>query len=311
VGELRWSPIECATRGTMCGVWLSWRWGATISAGALLASLLLASLPKPRVAESSHDNSRPDARPDARPDTGRWVHLASQASRELSVVMLLYSVWQYAGAISVMGVEDAVDRARWVVRWQSAVWLPSERWIQAQALPYDWLIQASNGYYALVHVPALVGTLIWAFFWHRPHYRLLRNTVALTTLGCLVLQLIPLAPPRMLDDLGFVDTGLLYDQSVYNALGRGMAGQLAAMPSVHVAWAAIVAWFVCIVPTQRWVRMIGIGHLILTLWAVVVTANHFWLDGIVAVVLQGVAIAGQRIWARYGPRSTASIGSAP
>jgi hypothetical protein len=285
----------------MGGVWLPWRWGLVIAGLALMASAALKQLQRVQqrsghIADAQSNGAVGGIEP-------RLVQVASQALREVAVVMALYSMWQYAGSVSVMGVEAAVDRARWVVRLQSALWLPSERWIQAQALPHQWLITASNGYYALVHVPALVGTLIWGFFWKRPHYRKLRNTVALTTLGCLLIQLIPLAPPRMLSELGFVDTGLLYDQSVYNALGRGMAGQLAAMPSVHVAWASIVAWFTLIIPTRSWVRMIGVTHLLLTLWAVVVTANHFWLDGIVAVALQVLAIVAQQLWATVAGRT--------
>jgi PAP2 superfamily len=68
-----------------------------------------------------------------------------------------------------------------------------------------------------------------------------RNAVAASTAICLLISLVPVAPPRMLTSLGFVDLAARYGQSVYVALGSTAgADQLSAMPSVHVAWAVLV-----------------------------------------------------------------------
>jgi PAP2 superfamily len=236
---------------------------------------------------------RVDADPAMSSFERRWVvarPLVVAALRETGVVMLLYSLWQYAGAFSLVGVEDALDRARWVVRFQDAIGLPSEIALQKLVLPFPWLVRSANAYYAIFHVPALVATLIWGFFSHRQHYSRLRNALVLTTAACLGVQLIPLAPPRMLEDLGYVDTAMLYNESVYGVMGRGMAGQLAAMPSVHVAWAIIVGWFAWKVTCRRWAKVLGVGHAVLTVLVVSATANHFWLDGIVAALLLVVSL---------------------
>lgn len=260
-------------------MWLPWKWGVVVSVAAWLgAAVLKRALDANRFAP--HHRSQ--------------IETVRAVLRESAVVMALYSLWQVAGSWSVMGVSDAVERARWVVRVERFVPLPSELAVQRVILPYPWLVKAANTYYAVAHVPALVATLIWGFFRHRNRYTELRNALALTTLCCLVVQLLPLAPPRMLDDLGFVDTATVYDQSVYSALGRGMAGQLAAMPSVHVAWAAIVMWFALAVPARRTEKALCIGHCTATFFVVVATANHFWLDGIVACWLFALALTSVR-----------------
>jgi low affinity Fe/Cu permease len=67
-----------------------------------------------------------------------------------------------------------------------------------------------------------------------------------------------------------------------------MADQLSAMPSVHVAWAVLIALAVVGTSTSRrrwWV----LAHPIATIVAVTVTANHFYLDGIVAVAIMALA----------------------
>jgi hypothetical protein len=117
--------------------------------------------------------------------------------------------------------------------------------------------------------------------------------MALTTLLCLIVQLMPVAPPRMLP--GFVDTAWYYGQSVYT---NGLPfDQLSAMPSVHVAWAVLIGYYVWRISPSRW-RFLGPVHTVLTVFVVVVTANHWWLDGIVAIALLVLAA-----WAQIGVRA--------
>ena len=113
--------------------------------------------------------------------------------------------------------------------------------------------------------------------------------LVLLTAGWLAIQLIPVAPPRLLPQLGYVDTAARYGQSVYNISGISV-DQLSAMPSVHVGWALLVGWAVITVSRSRY-RWWVLIHPALTVFVVVATANHFWLDGIVAAGLLVAAIA--------------------
>ena len=148
-------------------------------------------------------------------------------------------------------------------------------------LPHPLLVEFFNLYYAVLHFPVLICCMIWLFFRHRDHYRKLRTTLVAFTGGALLIQLIPVAPPRMLPSSGMVDTAVRYGQSVYAAHAGFDADQLSAMPSVHVGWALLVAIAVIGAAGSRW-RWLALLYPVLTTLAVVVTANHFWLDGIVA-----------------------------
>jgi hypothetical protein len=135
--------------------------------------------------------------------------------------------------------------------------------------------------------------LIWLFVRHRDRYRPVRQVMAWTTLGCLLIQLLPVAPPRMLP--GIVDTGMRYGQSVYS---NGLPiDQMAAMPSVHVAWAVLVGWYVWRIGPARW-RAVGPAHAAITVFVVVATGNHWWLDGVVAV-----AVLVSCAWTVFGVRT--------
>ncbi|MFJ9691996.1 phosphatase PAP2 family protein [Kitasatospora sp. NPDC101183] len=232
--------------------------------------------------------------------------------REAGTLLALFALWQLVGRLSVMGTEHALDRARWIHRTELAVGLPDEASLQDAVTPYPVLVRFANYYYASMHFAVMLGVLAWVFFRHRERYAWVRNTVVITTAVCLLVQFIPVAPPRMLPQNGFVDVAAQYGQSVYGGAVGGMvvADQLSAMPSVHVAWCVLAAVAVVRVSPSpfRWVMVL---HPVLTVAVVVVTANHFWADGIVAVVILLLAYAAQAFAARLGGRTPAVAEALP
>lgn len=269
-------------------MWLPWKDGVVLCGCLVVLALAI----------------RPATLGWATPRHARWPRAVRAVASEAAVVAGLYSIWQLAGTVSVMEVDGALERARSI--WDVERWLhlPSEASVQHLVLPHPWLVEALNRFYAIVHGPSMLVFLVWLFVRHRDRYPRARNTVAIVTGACLAIQLVPVAPPRMLGGLGVVDTPLLYHQSVYDALGRGLAYQLSAMPSVHVAWAVMIALVVIRASTSRW-RWLVLLHPVLTVWAVVATGNHFWADGIVAVALIPVAAAAlsAAAWAATSLRS--------
>lgn len=209
--------------------------------------------------------------------------------REATLISALYALWQLAGELSVLGTQDAFRRADWIERTERTWHLPSEAGIQRLLTDSSWSAQFANVYYATMHFGGLFVFLFWMFLRHRDQYRQVRRVLALTTFVCLVIQLVPVAPPRLLP--GYEDTAVKYGQSVY---GFGFsADQLSAMPSVHVAWAVLIGWAVWRVGSGPW-RWLGPVHAVLTVLVVVATANHFWADGIVAVAVLVACAAAER-----------------
>jgi PAP2 superfamily len=217
--------------------------------------------------------------------------------QEAGLLAALYGLWQLAGAQSLLGAQGALARGRWIVHAEQSWHLPSERTVQDAISSHPLIVEACNLYYATMHFAALFALLIWLFVKHHDRYPRLRTTVVLVTAACLLVQMLPVAPPRLLPDLGFVDTAAKYGQSVYGNFGGIGADQLSAMPSVHVAWALLVAIAVISVSSSRW-RWWIVAHPVLTVFVVTATANHFWLDGIVAAVLLGAALAVQSLAVR-------------
>ena len=236
--------------------------------------------------------------------------------RELGLVVALFMVYKAGRLVSGEQLAAALDGAAAVWSLERSLGLPSELALQQAVLPHDLLVRAANAYYAWVHFPLTAGTLIWVWFRDRDSYLWIRRAMTVLTLGALVLHVVaPLAPPRMVSRLGFVDTGEVYGQSVYatDSALAGMANQLAAMPSLHVGWAAVVALAVVMIGRSRW-RFVALAHPVVTALVVVVTANHWWLDGIVSLGLLAVAVALVRPAARpaevagFRPRAEVALG---
>ena len=212
---------------------------------------------------------------------------------ETALLAGLFALWQYAGSFTFMSPDGGLPRGRWL--WHAERWLhlPSETALQRDILPYPLIVQFANLYYAALHFTLLLVTLAWLFIWHRDRYRHYRTTVVLFTAAALIIQFVPVAPPRMLGGTGLVDTAVRYGQSVYGAVGGFDADQLSAMPSIHVGWAVIVAVAVVGASRSRW-RWLAVLYPVLTTLIVVITANHYWLDGVVATLLVGLALLLQK-----------------
>jgi PAP2 superfamily len=259
-------------------------WDQAVVAAAGVAALSAGLMYRGRVVERAGG--------EAAASSARRLVGAGRFTRETALVVALFALWQFAGSHSVMGPDGALGRARWLWHAERVMHLPSEAWLQHLILPYPYLVQAFNLYYDILHFPVLIACLIWLFVWHRERYGSFRTTLVAFTGICLVIQFIPVAPPRILPGIGMVDTAAIYGQSVYSSTAAFQADELSAMPSVHVGWAILVAIAVITVSRSRW-RWLAILYPVLTSIAVVVTANHFWLDGIVAGVILAMVLPMQ------------------
>jgi hypothetical protein len=218
-----------------------------------------------------------------------WLRWLAPALRECAMIAGLYGLWVLAGSLSVAGAGDGYARARWILHAEHDLRLPSERDLEHLINGHRLIAQVCDLFYATMHFSTMFAFLLWLFVRHRDQYRPIRRVLALTTLLCLIVQLMPVAPPRLMP--GFTDIAAKYGQSVY--AGGLAADQLSAMPSVHVAWAVLVGWGVVHVSTSRW-RWLAVLHPAVTIFVVVATANHYWADGIVAVALLVCCIYGER-----------------
>jgi hypothetical protein len=243
---------------------------------------------------------RPDSTP---PEPQRESRRATLRAffAELLLIVLLITVYQGVRHLAIGHFGEAAQHAEWVWRLERALYLPNEATIQRWVLHWPDAARLANLYYVGVHFPGTTIALVWLFLRHRAVYlRTRTELVLLTSAGLVVHVLFPLAPPRLVHDLGMVDTMLAVGPSAYSSPNTGFANQYAAMPSLHIGWAILVAFAVVRASRSRW-RWLAVLHPVLTTTVVVVTANHYWLDGIVAALLLAVSVL--LVHLIYGSRS--------
>ncbi|WP_307873259.1 phosphatase PAP2 family protein [Paractinoplanes ovalisporus] len=215
-----------------------------------------------------------------------------RALREFALVAALFLAYKLGRLLVDGHVTEAMNNASAVWDFERALHLPSEAGIQARLLSHEWWVRAANTFYAYVHFPATAAALIWMYVRRPETYLWMRRTLATLTAFALVIHaLYPLAPPRMLTFAGIVDTGRLFGPSVYGSPSSDtLSNQYAAMPSLHVGWAVVVA-LALMATTAGWKRWLWLAHPTITLVVVVVTGNHYWVDAIAVLGLLGVVHA--------------------
>jgi len=212
--------------------------------------------------------------------------------RESALLVSLFLVYRFGRAFIAGHVEAAMVNATEVWDVERLLRMPSELAVQQWMLRWPDLVAAANWYYVGVHFPITAIFLAWGW-WRRPpsDYRWARRMIiTMTALAFAIHTAMPLAPPRMMVRLGFVDTMATIGPSAYAGNAATIANQFAAMPSLHVGWALLLSVVVIRTTRTRW-RWLTLAHPGITTLVVVVTANHYWLDAIVAAALLGITLA--------------------
>lgn len=240
---------------------------------------------------------------------------------------LVYSAVRNEFGSAAVGAETALDHARRVIDIEAALRLYHEETIQSwfvaatpTGLDYAFsgaqqFLQFWNVFYGTFHFAVTAGALIWMFLRFPAQYPTWRNTLAFTTALALVgFALFPLMPPRLLADVGLYGGGALEYQYVDTLAEVGglwsfdsgtmqaVSNQYAAMPSLHFGWSTWCFFVLYPRVRRRWVRVLVGLYPLATLWAIVVTANHYWLDAAGGAVTLGVGYVLGRGLARATAR---------
>jgi membrane-associated phospholipid phosphatase len=206
--------------------------------------------------------------------------------------------------------EQAFHNAERLIRWEQSVGLFHEQAVQSWFLGNKPFIQFWNTYYGTAHFFVTVAVMVLLYVKRPDVYPLWRNTLAaMTALAIIGYSLFPVMPPRLLDapcpgtvpevnhyggaciesDLrgddgtfGFVDTLAEFGGpwSFDSEALQSVSNQYAAMPSLHIGWASWCALALISRTRRWWVRAALVLYPAMTLFCIVVTGNHYWIDGI-------------------------------
>ncbi|RKQ92239.1 PAP2 superfamily protein [Solirubrobacter pauli] len=197
----------------------------------------------------------------------------------------------------------AFANARWIVDLQQTLHVFVEPDIQRWAISTGWVESVGSWMYLNTHFVVTTVTLAFVYLFRNEHFYWVRN-MFMVGMGFALLGyvLFPTAPPRLMPGLGFIDsvsdfTGVSSDSDV-NALYNPYA----AVPSMHVGFALMLAISMVRMTRHRWVKALWVAYAPIVSLVVVVTANHWIFDAATGAAVAVVsAVLAQTVFARVRP----------
>ncbi len=219
------------------------------------------------------------------------LELAQRTLREVLLVGFGYFVYSQIRAISADHTVRAVENAYWIMDFEERLGVFKELALQAWVLPRGPLVDFFNFVYFYAFFPLLIPLAVWLFLKRPGAYRLLRNAFFVSgAIGAVLFVLVPTAPPRMLG-IGIIDTL----EGTFAPTGDSIPGvnRFAALPSMHVGWTFLTALGIYIALDGKKFRGVVWLLPILMMTATVTTGNHYFVDGVLGIIvaLVGLAVA--------------------
>jgi PAP2 superfamily len=193
---------------------------------------------------------------------------------------------------------EAIDNARRVVRFETVhgffvepdfyAFCQRAHMVLTVRISPEFVTGLANNVYAFFHIGIPVIVAIWVFVWHRDRFGLLRNVLIVAGLVTLVGYFVfPVAPPRLTTGILFHGRAFVfhntmsYPRNPVLINGRPLGfNPYAAVPSLHIAWATIIAGCVVILAKNWTARAIALCYPAVMTLAIVATANHYFTDAV-------------------------------
>jgi PAP2 superfamily len=237
------------------------------------------------------------------------VHTRTRWWVEVLTIVWLGWVYDALTNLAPLRLHVALAHAQDILGFERSLHIDPEHALDRWLAGHHTLGLAVSYYYDNAHFVVTLGLLGWLWWRRVDLYKPLRNSLVLVNaLAFVVFWRYPVAPPRMLP--GFTDV-----IAATHAIGgwhtgslASHANELAAMPSLHIAWAAWCTLAIWQLNARRWVRALGVAYPILTSVVVIATGNHFVLDiagglAVIAAAVLLVSLFGRCAQIATNPRS--------
>jgi len=225
---------------------------------------------------------------------------------QLAVVLGAFGAYELARLAMEPNWAQAFANAKRVLRAEQVLGLAWEQSLQRAFLALPDLVHALNIFYFVGHFVITGVFFLWLYHRSRDGFRSFRDGfLAATAIALVVHWLFPTAPPR-LAGIGLEDTLLLFSGiDIGSPTSSAFSNPVAAVPSLHAAYAVGVGIGTIRYARSHLVRAAGVLYPPLVLLTIVVTGNHFVLDAVAGIAVLGAGFLGARWW-RGRHRETAS-----
>lgn len=245
---------------------------------------------------------------------------------EIVVGIGIYFLYDTLRDETMGSAAEALRHARQVVDIERFFGIYQEHRIQHAFLDWHPFISFWNIYYGTIHFVMPLVALVAMYRKTPARYVRWRNALLfMLGFGLIGFWLYPLTPPRLMaSHYDFVDTPSRFfnfgpqQRIELNANGeptaaaRAAFGNLyAAMPSLHVGWSTWSALALLPLVRRPWLKVLVCLYPFATIFAIVVTGNHWILDAIGGWVVLAAGYGAARLLERVARRPRVATGSPP
>ncbi len=226
---------------------------------------------------------------------------------ELGIVIPAYfAYFTVRGLVEAREVE-AYGRAVDIIELEQTLGIFWESDLQNWIMRFDLLVNVANWTYVWGHWPVIVFAAVWLFLLHRDAYSVYRNAFLISGgIGLIIFYALPVAPPRFMDDWGFVDTVTERSQAYRVLQPPAFVNQYAAMPSLHFGWNLLVGIAIFRHSSSILLKAIGAALPVLMFVSIVLTANHYIIDGLAGGALALLGLGGAMMIHKFVQRRSAA-----
>jgi len=226
---------------------------------------------------------------------------------ELVLVGLAFLLYFVVRANVIDRPDLAIENAVRIVDAEKTLGIYSELAWQKAILDSRLLVRFFNFVYFWLDFPLILALGLLMYWKRRRYYTFTRDAILFSGACALVVYaLFPVAPPRLLPDSGIIDTLQAYNNASYQAQSTEFfVNPYAAMPSLHVGWAFLVAIGVVLAfgrgegqgarakgqVLYGLIILVAVLHPIAQWASTVFTGNHFFLDGVGGLVAAALGLA--------------------
>jgi hypothetical protein len=238
--------------------------------------------------------------------------------RQVSLFGVAYLVYRLVeGLVDGSGAQNsapAFAHARELISIERTLHIFVEPSIQSWASGSHLLMVLATYLYINAQTTILIVLLLYLYLAHNRSYYFVRNMAFVAmALGLIGYAFFPTAPPRLLPNWGFVDTvsQVTNTSSQNNDIMKVFINPYAAVPSMHVAFAAMIGWTLVRLVKTRIARVWWSLWPLLIAFVTVITANHFLVDAVFGLMTAAIAAVVARRLARIRPHVWAFQPAAP
>ena len=216
---------------------------------------------------------------------------------QLAVVVGAFAAYEVARHAMEPNWTQAFANARRIASVEEMLGVAFEQSLQRAFLALPDLLQALNVFYFVGHFVFTGIFFIWLYRRSWDGFRSFRDAFLIATaISVVVHWLFPTAPPR-LAGVGLEDTLLIFSGiDIGSPTSSAYSNPVAAVPSLHAAYALGVGLGMLRYGRSHVVRLAGAIYPPLVMLTIVVTGNHFVLDAVAGIVVLGAGFLGVHWW---------------